>query len=62
MIIDLSKILAKYKKGWLALSPDNKRLVAAGITLDEVLKRAKRKGVEKPSLLKVAPFKNYFIG
>lgn len=61
-IIDLSKILSEYKKGWLALTADNRDLVATGKTLEEVLRRAKRKGVENPSILKAAPVDRLFIG
>ena len=61
-MIDLSKILSKYKKGWVALSPNNRRLIAAGKTLDEVLKKAKGKGIENPSVVKVAPVSNLFVG
>lgn len=62
MAIDLSKILSKYKKGWLALTPNNKKLVAAGATLTEVLDKAKKKGIENPTVFKSAPVENYFIG
>lgn len=61
-IIDLSKILSKYKKGWLALTADNRNLVATGKTLEEVLRRAKQKGVENPSVMKAAPVDRLFIG
>lgn len=60
--VDLSKILSRYKKGWLALSSDNQRLVATGKTLDEVLKRAEKKGVENPSVFKAAPVSRLFAG
>lgn len=62
MTINLTKILSKYKKGWLALSPDNKQLVATGPSLDNVLKKARAKGVTNPSLLKAAPWRNLFAG
>jgi len=61
-IIDLSKILSKYKKGWLALSPDNRKLIAAGRSLEEVLEKARRKGVVNPGLLKATPVNRLFIG
>ena len=61
-IVDLSKILAKYKKGWLALSADNKSLIATGKTLEEVLKKAREKGVGNPSVLKTTPVNNLFVG
>ncbi len=59
---DLSKILSKYKTGWLALSSDNRRLIATGRTLKEALKKARERGVEDPSLLKAAPVGNLFVG
>lgn len=62
MVIDLSKILSKHKKGWLALTPNNKKLVAVGVTLDEVLTKAKKKGIDNPTVFKSAPVENYFIG
>lgn len=61
-IIDLSKILSKYKKGWLALSPDNRKLIATGKTLGEALEKARKKGVENPGLLKATPVPHLFVG
>jgi len=61
-LTDLSKILKKYKIGWLALSPDNEKFVAQGKTLKEVLVKARKKGVDQPSVLKASPIDNYFIG
>jgi hypothetical protein len=61
-MVDLRKILSKYKKGWLALSPDNKSLIASGNTLKEVLEKARTKGIKNPTLLKVPPLDRPFIG
>lgn len=61
-MVNLSKILAKNKKGWLAFAPSNWRLVAKGKTLKEVLERAREKGIENPSILKAAPVKNLLVG
>src|SRR3989344_315213 len=60
--IDLTKLLAKYKQGWLAVSADGKRFLAKGKTLQEVLKTAKAKGVSNPSVFKAAPVDRYFAG
>jgi len=60
--INISKILSKYKKGWLALSPDNWKLIATGKTLDEVLKKAREKGIKNPGLLKAAPADRLLVG
>ena len=61
-VIDLSKLLSKYKKGWLALTPDNRNLIATGKTLDEVLKKAKKRGVGNPSVLKAASIDHLMVG
>lgn len=60
--IDLSKILSKYKTGWIALTEDNKKIVADGKTLNEVLKKARKSGVDNPSLLKASPINNLLVG
>lgn len=61
-MIDLSKILSKYKKGWIALSPNNKDLLAVGSTLENVLEKARKKGMNNPTLLKLGPFRDLFTG
>lgn len=61
-VINIAKLLAKYKQGWLAISSDGKRLLAKGKTLEEALKRAKAKGVTDPSVFKAAPVDSYFAG
>lgn len=60
--IDLSKILAKHKKGWIALTPDNKKLVATGGSLSQVLRKAREKGVSNPSVLKSPKVERLFAG
>lgn len=60
--IDLVAILARYKKGWVALSANNRRIVAVGSSLNKVLKTAERKGVPNPTVFKPAPVKNIFVG
>lgn len=62
MAIDLSKILPQSKTGWLALSPDGKKLVAQGKTLKVVLVKSKNKGVDNPTVFKIAPFHHLFVG
>jgi len=61
-MVDLSKILTRYKKGWIALTPDNQSLLATGKTLEVVLRKAKQKGVKDPSVLKAAPVEHLFVG
>jgi len=60
--VDLRKILKSHKSGWLALTADNKRKIAAGKTLKEVLSRAREKGIENPSVLKVPNLKTAYVG
>jgi hypothetical protein len=61
-LIDLSKIISRYKKEWLALSSDNKRLIATGRTLREALEKSKKEGVKDPSVFKAAPVGRFFAG
>lgn len=54
----LVNLLAKYENKWVALSPDNKRVVASGLNVEEVvekLKNLKKQGV----LLKITPLDTY---
>jgi hypothetical protein len=60
--IDLAAILGRYKKGWVALSAGNNRVIAVGSTLNKVLRVAESKGVSNPTVFKPAPVKNIFVG
>lgn len=60
--VDLRKILTENTSGWLALTQDNKKKIASGKTLHEVLLKAKEKGIENPSVLKVPNLKTYYVG
>jgi len=60
--INLSKILARYKKGWIALTPDNKKLVATANSLKDVLEKSNKKGISNPTVFKSAPVNNLFAG
>ena len=60
--INLVGILSKYKKGWVALSADNRKLVATGSSLKQVLDIAESKGISNPTIFKPAPVKNFFVG
>ena len=60
-IIDLSRIIKKYKNKWVALTIDNK-FVAAGNSLNQVLELAEKKGVKDPSVFKAPEIKNLFLG
>ena len=49
--IDLSKILAKYANCWIALSADERRVVASGKHPQQALAQAKAKGERDPILM-----------
>ncbi len=61
-VIDLGKKISKYKKGWVALTPDSKRVVGSGNSLHEALEKAREKGVKDPTLLKVPIPHRIFLG
>lgn len=54
--LDLTEVLKNAPPGdWIALSNDEKRIVATGRTLDETVKAAKESGEAHPIVLKVPP-------
>lgn len=52
--IDLTKIIRKYKNGWLALSPDYSKVVGSGASIKSVLDQAEANGFSKPILMKAS--------
>ncbi|EKE06032.1 MAG: hypothetical protein ACD_19C00114G0004 [uncultured bacterium] len=59
---NLTNILKNIKSGWVALTPNNEKLVAKGPSLKQVLEKAKKKGITNPSVLKTSSLDKYFIG
>ena len=51
--IDLTRLLAPYKGEWVALSPDETRMLGHGKTIEEALTLAKGKEEGRPLLIKV---------
>lgn len=51
-MIDITKILKKYQNKWIALTDDDK-IICAGKTLDEVMKKAISKGYNEPVTMRV---------
>jgi hypothetical protein len=51
-MIDITKILKKYHNKWIALTDDDK-VICAGRTLDEVMRKAKSKGYNEPVTMRV---------
>jgi len=50
-IIDLTRVLAKYSDRWVALSRDERRVIASGKTPREALTHAHTKGEKDPILM-----------
>ena len=50
--IDLTKLIEPYAGQWVALTPDEKKVLGASENLDEALKQAKDKGISLPFLIK----------
>lgn len=60
--IDLSKIIKENKNKWVALSSNNKKFIASGETLTQVLTLASKKGEKEPTVFKAPQVENLFIG
>lgn len=62
MARDFIEIHKKYKGKWIALTPDEKSVVASGQTLKKILQDAKKKGYEHPIVMRVPPAVVPYIG
>lgn len=52
--IDMKKVYRDYKGKWVALEgPGSNKVVASAKTLDEVLKKAKKKGYDLPLVTQI---------
>lgn len=52
--IDLTKVIKKYTNGWIALSPDYKKVVGHGKSIQVAVDQAQSKGIEDPVLMRAA--------
>jgi len=43
----------KYANKWIAITPDEKKVVGSGRTLSKAIKEAKKKGIKDPILTKI---------
>ena len=43
----------KYANKWIAISPDEKRIIGSGTTLSKAAKEAKKKGVKNPIFTRI---------
>ena len=50
---ELAKLLRGYENKWVALSSDEKKVVAAANTMKKVISNAEKNGENQPVLLKV---------
>ena len=60
--VDLRNIIKDHKNKWVALTPNNKKLVASANSLKKVLLIANERGVKDPSVFKVPQSIGYFSG
>lgn len=59
---DFTKIYKSYKGKWVALSPDENKVLAAGNTLKKILDSAKKKGHTHPIVMKIPPSVVPYVG
>ena len=59
---DFTQIYKKYKGKWVALTPDEKSVVASGQTLQGILDDAKKKGFNHPIVMKIPPSVLPYVG
>lgn len=52
--IDLTKVIKKYTNGWIALSPDYKKVVGHGKSIQVAVNQAQSKGIMDPVLMRAA--------
>lgn len=50
---DLSKVLKNFSSTWVALKPEDNKVVASGEKLKTVIDKAREKGVNSPILTRV---------
>lgn len=52
--INLTKVIKKYTSGWIALSPDYKKVVGHGKSIDKASSEAKSHGIDEPILMRAS--------
>lgn len=58
--LERAKIFKKYPNKWAAFTDDD-RFISAGSTLDEVLKKARKRGFTNPVTTRIPDFRFEFI-
>ena len=59
---DFTQIYKKYKGKWVALTLDEKKVIASGESLKQILEESKKKGLEHPIVMRVPPSVLPYIG
>ncbi len=59
-MIDRTELFKKYQNQWVALTDDDK-IICNGISLDDVLRKSKKKGIDNPVTAKMPDLKYEFI-
>lgn len=59
-VMDKTKIFKKYQNRWVALT-ENDEVISAGLTLDEALEKAKKKGFENPIITRIPDLKYDYV-
>jgi len=52
--IDLTQVIKEYTSGWIALSPDYKKVVGHGRTIKSAVDKAQASGIKDPVLMRAA--------
>lgn len=60
--IDLTKTLKGYNSGWVSISKDQKRVVAAGKTLKTLIQKLNKMGNPEGYLMRAAKDYSNYIG
>ena len=55
MARDFIEIHKKYKGKWIALTLDEKKVIASGESLEQILEESKKKGLEHPIVMRIPP-------
>jgi hypothetical protein len=59
-VMDKTEIFKKYQNRWVALT-ENDKVISAGLTLDEVLEKAKKKGFDNPIITRIPDLKYDYV-
>lgn len=61
-VINLIKALKGHTSGWVSISNDNKRIIASGKTLKELLNKLERLGKPRGYLMKATKDYSGYVG